>query len=226
MLGPGTVKICALREVEHAEFVVAAGADLFGMIFSEARRKVNIQTARQIVQEVRIQSNRIGAVGVFVDQSVDEVNSVADEVGLDIVQLHGYEPPEVVDLIERPVIRSFRSRPGMTVSEIDDYLVRIATDRLVATLVDGYHAGQAGGSGAVADWAIASEAARLYPVILAGGLTPESVGRSIATVRPLGVDVSSGVEADGTKSREKMISFVRESRTAFAALEAQSSMST
>jgi phosphoribosylanthranilate isomerase len=225
MLSPGTVKICSLREVAHAEYVVAAGTDLFGMIFAEARRKVDIRTAQGIVSEVRAQSNGLRAVGVFVDQPVDEVNRIADEVGLDFIQLHGSEPPDMIDLIQRPVIRAFRTRPGMTSREIEDYLTQTPADRLAAVLVDGFHAGQPGGSGAVADWSIATDAARRFPVILGGGLTPDSVGGAVASVRPLGVDVSSGVEVDGQKSRERMISFVREARSAFAALEAQSSMS-
>jgi phosphoribosylanthranilate isomerase len=225
MLGPGTVKICSLRKVAHAEYVVAARADLFGLIFAEARRKVDIRTAQGIVAEVRSQSSELRAVGVFVDQPVDEVNRIADEVGLDVVQLHGSEPPDMIDLIERPVIRAFRTRPGLTTREIGDYLTRTPADRLAAVLVDGFHAGQPGGSGAVADWTIAAEAAKRFPVILGGGLTPDSVGGAIASVRPLGVDVSSGVEVDGEKSRERMISFVREARSAFAALEAQSSIS-
>ena len=225
MLGPGTVKVCSLREIAHAEYAAAAGADLFGMIFAEARRKVDIRTAQGIVAEVRAQSSELRAVGVFVDQPVDEVNRIANEVGLDFVQLHGSEPPDMIELIERPVIRAFRTRPGLTSREIEDYLTRTAADRLAAVLVDGFHAGQPGGSGAVADWTIAAEAARRFQVILGGGLTPDSVGGAIASVRPLGVDVSSGVEVDGQKNRERMISFVREARFAFAALEAQSSIS-
>lgn len=218
MLRPGSVKICSLREVAHVEYIVAAGADLFGMIFADARRKVDPLVARQIVLEARALSNQLRAVGVFVDQPVNEVNRIADDVGLDIVQLHGSEPPEMIDRIERPVLRAFRSRPGLTVAEIDDYLARSPADRLVATLVDGFHAGQPGGSGAVADWAIATEAARRYPVVLAGGLTPETVGGGIAAVHPVGVDVSSGVEVDGRKDRDRIIAFVDASRAAFAGL--------
>jgi phosphoribosylanthranilate isomerase len=225
MLSPGTVKICSLRSVEHAEYVVAAGADLFGLVFAEARRKVDVEVAKQIVAQARALSSEPRAVGVFVNQPVDEVNRVADDVGLDFVQLHGSEPPDTIDQIERPVVRAFRSRPGLTVAEIDDYLARAPVDRVVAVLVDGFHAGKPGGSGAVADWAIAKEAARRYPVILAGGLTPESVGGGIEEVRPLGVDVSSGVEVDGRKNRQRMIDFVHEARAAFATIGTQSSMS-
>lgn len=215
----GTVKICSLGEVAHAEFVVAAGADLFGLNFTAARRKVSVEMARAIASEVRALTGPEGlpAVGVFVDQPADEINRIADLVGLDIVQLHGSESPELAAKVERPIIRAFRSRPGLTTSEIDAHLAEMPLACLAA-LIDGYHPTESGGSGTVADWSLAAGAARRHPVILAGGLTPENVAVATRTVHPLGVDVSSGVEVDGRKDRERIIRFVAEARRGFASL--------
>src|SRR4051794_31784300 len=91
----GSVKICSLREPEHAEFVVSAGADLFGLIFADARRRVAPEKAREIVSAVHAQSGdrRILGVGVFVDASAGEINRTASEAGFDIAQLQGDEAP-------------------------------------------------------------------------------------------------------------------------------------
>ena len=220
LLPRGIIKIDGLRTVANAEYVVAAGADLFGLVFAEARRKVDPRTAREIVDEVRALdgSGRLRALGVFVDQSADEINRIADAADLDLIQLHGEEPPELANAVERPVIRAFRSRPDLTVTMIDDYLEAMAKGRLAAAIIDGYDPTQPGGSGAGADWALASAVASRHPVLLAGGLTPKNVATAIKAVRPWGVDVSSGVEVDGRKDRDLMVSFVREARIAFVAL--------
>jgi phosphoribosylanthranilate isomerase len=220
LIKSGTVKICSLREVKQAEYVVAAGADLFGLIFAESRRQVDPQIASAIVAESRSLAGEasLRSVGVFVDQDVDQINRTADIVGLDFVQLHGYELPEFATLIERPVIRAFRTQTGLISQEIDGYLAASPVNRIVAALVDGFHADRPGGSGTAADWDVAVEAATRHPVILAGGLTPETVAAGIRAVRPIGVDVSSGVEVDGLKDRELVLRFVTAARRAFSEL--------
>lgn len=225
MIQPGSVKLCSLRQIAHAEYVVAAGANLFGLNFAEARRKVDIETARNIVAEARTleTATHIQSVGVFVDQPVDEINRIADIVGLDLVQLHGSESSSFAESIERPVIRAFRCSPDL-LSTIEDFVAQLPVGRLAGTLVDSFHAGHFGGTGVVADWTLAAQAAARHSVILAGGLTPETVAAAIRAVRPLGVDVSSGVEIDGHKNRDRMIQFVAEARASFAELT-QSSIS-
>ena len=213
------IKICSLREPHQAEFAVAAGASAVGFIFADARRRVTVDHAREIVGELRRldADGRILAVGVFVDQSADEVNRTADAVGLNVVQLHGAEPPDVLARLERPVLKVVRGTEADAAGSITAYEQSNAAP--VAYLVDGTSKDAAGGTGTRADWQAAMELARATRLILAGGLTPENVCEAIRVVRPLGVDVSSGVETDGAKDRAKVIAFARTARAAVARLE-------
>src|SRR5687768_11908111 len=113
MLNSGSVKICSLRDVEQARVVLAAGADLFGLNFVPgARRRISVERACEIVSAVRAdaKSDAPLAVGVFVDAPVDEVNRTVRAAGLDLAQLHGSEPPELIAKIDAPVIKVFRPR--------------------------------------------------------------------------------------------------------------------
>lgn len=219
MLPKPLVKICSLREPHQAEFAVAAGADAIGLIFAEARRRVTVERAVDIVRELRRLdgAGRMLVVGVFVDQAVDDVNRIADHVELDVVQLHGAEIPQYVALAERPVIKLVRPEPkdvGRSTSAYGQLSVPP-----VAYLMDGVSSAAVGGTGERADWLVAGQLAESTRLILAGGLTPENVGDAILSVRPFGVDVTSGVETDGVKDRVKVIAFVAAARAAFAALD-------
>jgi phosphoribosylanthranilate isomerase len=217
---PGTVKICSLQQPVHAEYVVEAGADLFGLIFAEARRQVSVPAAREIVGQARTLRADGGprAVGVFVEQVANDINRIADEVGLDLVQLHRPEAA-VGQRIERPVIVVIHATPQTTGSAVADYIGAIEeSGTLVAGIaVDAYSASSHGGTGKVAEWAIARQLARSYPTLLAGGLHPDNVAGAILAVSPYGIDVSSGVETDGEKDRAKIIAFAHAARSAFAA---------
>lgn len=140
-------------------------------------------------------------VGVFEDQGIDEVNAVAEETGVDLVQLSGAEPASDAQLVNRQVINMLRQRTGMSAS---DLVSRIEPGAAVAIGLD-----PSRGSGLTGDWGVAREIASRVPLWLAGGLTAENVGEAIASVRPWLVDVSSGVETDGAKDPAKMRAFVR-----------------
>lgn len=214
-----SVKICSLREIGHAAMVTSAGADLFGLIFAPTRRQVSAELAAGIVAEVRRLSpnRRVLAVGVFVDAAADEINRVASIAGLDVAQLHGNEPPELLDAIEIPVIKAMAFPPGTALGVIETRFEEFSRRPRppIAYLVDGYDRGQAGGTGALADWSLAADLARRWPVVLAGGLNSENVGNAIAAVDAIGVDVSSGVETDGAKDAAKIAAFAMASRQAF-----------
>jgi len=213
------IKICSLREPQQAEFAVAAGASAVGLIFAEARRQVTVDRAVEIVRELRrLDGDQpFLVVGVFVDQAADEINGVAERVGLDLVQLHGFEIPEVVARIERPVIKVVRTAGGQDGWAFDGYESLAVPP--IAYLVDGHSTSGAGGTGARGDWTAASELALGSHLVLAGGLTPENVGDAVRAVRPFGVDVSTGVEIEGVKDRAKVIAFVGAARAAFAGLD-------
>jgi len=222
MIRPGSVKICSLRKVEHARFVFDAGADLFGLIFVPGvRRQVTVERAREIVCAVRaIDESAPLAVGVFVDAAAEEINATVRDVGLDLIQLHGVEPPGMMAQLDAPAVKVFRPKPGTDVGEVRQEIERYLGAAIppVAFLLDGYDAGQHGGSGTRTDWRLAAELAADFPIVLAGGLTPENVGEAVESVAPLAVDVGSGVETDGAKDSAKVSAFAAAAKGRFGCL--------
>ena len=139
-------------------------------------------------------------VGVFKDQAIEEINEIADETGIDLIQLSGSEPWSDALLANRQAIQSLHPRPGMTAADINTY---IEPGQALAFMLDPSH-----GTGTQGDWPAAAEIAARLPLWLAGGLTPENVAAAIAAVRPWAVDVSSGVEVNGAKDPAKIQAFV------------------
>jgi phosphoribosylanthranilate isomerase len=213
------VKVCGLREPEHAAAAVEAGADLIGFIFAPARRQVSAAVARSCVEAARAAAagRTVIAVGVFVDASLEHVEAIVEEAGLDAVQLHGVEPPDSIGSLPVPAFKALRPSPEFTrvqvLAEIKRYQTVVTPP--VAILIDGYAPDAMGGSGTRADWTLAAEIKSVAPIILAGGLDPENIRNAIRRVRPRGVDVSSGVEVDGVKDPELIAQFVRVAREAF-----------
>jgi phosphoribosylanthranilate isomerase len=140
-------------------------------------------------------------VGVFENQPIDDVNEMADEVGLDMVQLSGGEPWSDALLATRQALKVVRQLPGMTARDV---LASLQSDTALAFMLDA-----SSGKGALGDWDVARDVAAKAPMWLAGGLTPENVGDAIRIVRPWAVDVSTGVETDGAKDASKIAAFVR-----------------
>lgn len=210
------IKICGVRSPEIARVVAEQGADFMGLIFAQARRQVTDEQARRVVAGLDGSDHRPKVVGVFVNESVDEMNRLADSVGLDYIQLSGDETVEIQAALNRPVIRALRLPVGITPAEAhalaDEYLDCSIPAR--ALLLDTHVRGSYGGNGIPGDWNIARALAERYPVILAGGLRPETVGEALGIVEPMGVDVSSGVETDGVKDAEKITKFITAARTA------------
>ena len=215
----GSVKICGLREQEHARAAVVAGADLLGFVFAPARRRVTPEAARLAIEAARRASRgrTVLAVGVFVDASAAEMNDVAEAAGLDLLQLHGVEPAAMLGELTRPVLKALRPSPGTTADAVMELIegYRAVPNAPVAFLVDGLSPAAAGGEGVRTDWALAAELARRVPLMLAGGLDPGNVGEAIGSVRPRGVDVSSGVETGGVKDEGKIRAFLEAATGAF-----------
>ena len=219
------IKICGLRDPAHAAVAASAGADLIGFIFAPARRQVTPATARSCIAAAReaAPGRDLYAVGVFVDAPAPEMARIAREAGIDALQLHGTEPPESVQHLPVPVLKALRPRPGNDVSHIVAEIERFRSSCRppVGILIDGYTEGALGGTGARADWRFAKEIGAVFPFLLAGGLDPENVGAAIQEVRPLGVDVNSGVEVDGVKAADRIEEFIRAARKAFQEQAAQ-----
>jgi phosphoribosylanthranilate isomerase len=192
---------------------------LIGFIFAPARRQVTARTAREAIEAARqaAADRELAAVGVFVDADAKLISTVVQEATVDIVQLHGQEPAEMLADLPVPAIKVLRPRPG---DSRDDLLAKIdqyasAAVGPAAFLVEGYSERGAGGTGTLADWALAADLACQRPFILSGGLDPGNVTRAISLVRPVGVDVSSGVEVDGAKDPDRIRRFVTAARRAF-----------
>lgn len=212
------VKICGLREPEHAAAAAEAGADILGFIFAPARRQVTAEQARACIEAARQIKPDILACGVFVDAPAVEIAEVSRRAGLDLAQLSGSEVPTFVADLPVPAVKALRPQPDVTAAGV---LGEISTFRHapvppVAFLLDAFSATAAGGTGEQVDWGLAAEVNAGFPVMLAGGLNPENVADGVARVRPLGVDVSSGVEVAGRKSVERIHAFVSAARAAFA----------
>lgn len=202
------VKICGITNWPDARRAVAAGADFLGFnFFAGSPRYVAPKRARQIVRRL---PKGVRSVGVFVNESPEKLLEITEMVGLDRVQLHGEESPSTVKRIGRsvPVIKALRVRKSLRASELARF------QDASAVLLDGFHAGQWGGTGRTFDWRFAQRAKKrggAIKVFLAGGITPENVAEAIRTAKPYAVDVCSGVEAKpGKKDPKRLKSFMRE----------------
>lgn len=219
------IKICGISDPYHATVAAEAGADFIGVVFyPPSIRYVTTERAREVAAVVAGSSTKV--VGLFVNTPIDEINRVAETVGLDIVQLSGDETPESATQVERPVISTVRADSSGRVDEerrFNDWIKGAAQP--VAILLDAHVPGMYGGTGTVADWFVAADFATRYPVLLAGGLTPSSVGEAIRRVHPFAVDVSTGVETDGAKDEHKIRAFIDAARRADEALAHQRSTS-
>jgi phosphoribosylanthranilate isomerase len=196
------VKVCGITRAEDAAAAVRQGAAAIGFVFwPGSPRFIDPRRARAIAAELPAS---VAAVGVFVNQAAADVNRVAEEVGLAVVQLHGDETPEYADAVQRPVWKACSVHDAVPA----DWPLG------VRLLLDAADPVRRGGTGRTIDWAAAARLAAQRPVILAGGLTPENVAEAVARVRPFGIDVSSGVErSPGIKDAERL-------EALFAALEA------
>ena len=196
------VKICGITRAQDARLAADLGAWAVGFVFwPRSPRFVPPGQARQIVRQL---SPLVSAVGVFVDQPAGHVEEVARELGLSAVQLHGDESPAYARTLSTRVIKALPLGQGgePALTGWDDTLV----------LLDACDPVRRGGTGRTIDWTAAARVARQRPVLLAGGLTPDSVTEAVQFVRPAGLDVSSGVEsAPGIKDEARL-------RALFAAL--------
>ncbi len=206
------VKICGIREVEHALAAASAGADFIGLVFALSRRRITPEGAAEIVRSLKRMENPPAAAGVFVNLPAAEINATAAFCGLDYVQLSGDETWEFCKEIRLPVIKALHIKSGSSsegvLQEIKTGYAILSRERLTILLdtgVEGFY----GGTGRVFDRQLAKETAASYPLIIAGGLTPAGVGQVVREIKPWGVDVSSGVETGGRKDMGKIKDFIQ-----------------
>ncbi|GFN23456.1 phosphoribosylanthranilate isomerase [Thermanaeromonas sp. C210] len=193
------VKICGIKTWEDARSALDAGAHVLGFVFAPSPRRIHPERAREIITRL---PPFVTTVGVFVNEPRYSLLEIASFCRLDVLQLHGDEPPEYCRGLFHRLIKAIRVKDIGSLDLIPKY-------RVDAFLLDAFVPGQAGGTGHTFNWEIARRAKELgSPIILAGGLTPENVAEAIRQVRPYAVDVSSGVETNGQKDPVKIARFM------------------
>ena len=190
------VKICGITSFNDAIIAANYGASALGFIFyEESPRYINPEILKTWISSV---PSSVKKVGVFVNKDIDKVNKIAEELNLDMVQLHGYESPEYCNQMIKPVINVFRVNNKFDSIMLNNY--QVAT-----FLFDTYNKENRGGTGESFDWQTILQLNTGIPVILSGGLNADNVLEGIEVVKPSAVDVNSGVEvAPGKKDEEKI----------------------
>ncbi|WP_340103204.1 phosphoribosylanthranilate isomerase [Rhodohalobacter sp. 8-1] len=195
------VKICGITNLEDARFVSGALADYVGFIFyPNSPRFIEPAKAGAIINWLEGPEK----VGIFVNQPLDDVKSIARQTGLDYVQLHGDESVEYCDLMEKPVIKVFHITPDTSAenlrTSIEPYI-----DSVEYLLFDTKQPDKWGGTGTSFDWNVLSDLKEIKPFFLSGGLKPENIRQAIKLARPYAIDLSSGVEeSPGLKDFSKI----------------------
>ena len=226
------VKMCGISKVETIPAIVEAKPHYMGLVFAPSKRQVTVEQAKTLVDELHKQyektygevtvpmntdtaqdskdfaqenSNfeKIKTVGVFVNETLDNLVAIANKVNLDAVQLHGDEDEAFIrSLKERINVEVWKAVQIRSASDAETWIDSSA-DML---LFDAYHKDERGGTGEVFDWSCLDEFER--PFMLAGGIDSTNVARAIRTVRPYGIDISSGIETDGMKDNDKIKAFI------------------
>ena len=211
------VKMCGISKVETIPAVVEAKPDYMGLVFAPSKRQVTVDQAKILVEELNRgyakkygsdtehdKNDTIKTVGVFVNETVDNLVTIANEANLDAVQLHGDEDEAFIQsLKERTNVEVWKAIQIRTAADTEKWIDSSA-DML---LFDAYHKDERGGTGEVFDWSSLDAFER--PFMLAGGIDSTNVARAIRTVRPYGIDISSGIETNGVKDDEKITAFTK-----------------
>ena len=224
------VKMCGISNVETIPAIIDAKPDYMGLVFAPSKRQVTVEQAKTLVEELYKQnvvgnnseveqtepvtsldtasSETIKTVGVFVNETVENLLKIAEEVKLDVIQLHGDEDESFIQILkEQSNVEVWKAVQVRSAADAEKWIDSSA-DML---LFDAYHKDERGGTGEVFDWSSLDEFER--PFMLAGGLDSTNVARAIRTVRPYGIDISSGIETEGVKDNEKMKAFTNIVRT-------------
>ncbi|WP_441000544.1 phosphoribosylanthranilate isomerase [Fodinibius sp. SL11] len=203
------VKICGITSLEDARFVSGALAHYMGFVFYEdSPRHVTPAKAGAMINWL----HGLDCVGVFVNQPLDDVNMIARQTGIDLVQLHGNENPNYCSLVDKPIIKAIHVKDDDTTSDLNER-IKPFLDHVEYLLFDTKVDDKWGGTGQAFDWSILDEVSQGMPYFLAGGLTPQNVRKACKQVNPFAVDVSSGLESKpGAKDFDKVDIFMEEMR--------------
>ena len=224
------VKMCGISKVETIPAIIDAKPDYMGLVFAPSKRQVTVEQAKTLVEELYKQnvvgnnseaeqtepvtsldtasSETIKTVGVFVNETIENLLKIAEEIKLDVIQLHGDEDESFIQILkEQSNVEVWKAVQVRSAADAEKWIDSSA-DML---LFDAYHKDERGGTGEVFDWSSLDEFER--PFMLAGGIDSTNVARAIRTVRPYGIDISSGIETNGVKDDEKIKAFTNIVRT-------------
>jgi phosphoribosylanthranilate isomerase len=203
------IKICGLKTIRDSFTACEAGADMLGFNFYEpSPRYVSIESCKKIVADVRRLYPQIICVGIFVNEDPLRIKSIMAEADLDLAQLSGNELPSSIDQLGSFAFKAVHPKSLQESKKFINSLPRRQTPP--AFLIDTHQKGAYGGTGKTANWRIAADIAKEYPILLAGGLNPDNIAAAIKEVNPWGVDVASGVEINrGIKDRKKIEKFIQ-----------------
>ena len=196
------IKICGITRLEDAKVAANLGVDAIGFIFfRKSPRYIEPEDACRIIRQL---PPFISRVGVFVDETIESISSIAQMANIDTIQLHGSQSPEFCSSLPLPVIKAFSIKGDSDIFSLTEY-------QTAGLLLDTWHEKMHGGTGVPFDWAIARRASDQFKhVILAGGLGPSNLEEALDAVHPFGVDINSGVEImPGVKNPHKMRDAVR-----------------
>lgn len=201
------VKICGITNIEDAYTAIEYGADALGFVFyAKSPRSVTPDTAKPIISAL---PPLITTIGVFVDEYMANIEQIVSFAGIDVIQLHGSEPPEYC-VTDKKIIKAVRIKDIADIDPLELY------ETVSAFLLDTYSPHAHGGTGEIFNWEIAVKAKKSGRIILAGGLTPDNIEEAVSIVQPYGVDVSSGVEGSekGLKDHKKLKLFIERAKKA------------
>ena len=204
------VKMCGISKVETIPAVVEAKPDYMGLVFAPSKRQVTVEQAKILIEELHKQcinhydTKVVKTVGVFVNETIDNLVRIADTANLDAVQLHGDEDEAFIQsLKERTNVEIWKAVQIRSAADVEKWIDSSAD----ILLFDAYHKDERGGTGEVFDWSSLDAFER--PFMLAGGIDSTNVARAIRTVRSYGIDISSGIETNGVKDDEKITAFTK-----------------
>lgn len=210
------VKICGIKNEVDALIAARSGADYIGMVFAESTRRVTPAQAKVITTILKENKVDTKSVGIFVNTPPLTVRRIIEECELDVLQFSGDEDLEYCLAFKQPVIKAFKINNEESVNKALKQLDGIKEKNKLTIMLDAATPGKYGGTGKSFDMNLAKPIVNKYAVIIAGGLTPENVGQVVKTLKPWGVDVSSGVETKGVKDMTKVIKFITAVREADA----------
>jgi phosphoribosylanthranilate isomerase len=205
------IKICGLKYEEDVLATAEAGADFIGLMFASSPRQITPAAAAKLTSALKKAKAKVKTVGVFVNTPAPTARKIAEACRLDWIQLSGDEPWEYCQELTRPVIKvvkiGLNTRPRTVISQMNEGAALLGKQKHIF-LLDASVKDKYGGTGVPFDWNLARPVSEKFEVLIAGGLRPDNVKRAIKTLKPWGVDVSSGVETRGAKDIKKIIKFI------------------